>query len=278
MKTPPSSRRRKREFIGSWTGVALRPAPHPPFHRPESIMSSSSSPKKPAQGSPSRLQALKAAKKAALKAGSGSSGAGPSSEVVRDPFEKALEAKGVVQGNTGLLVHADMRLHRNPWDGEHIESPERLAVVEDRIREWGLWDRCVLTEAREATDDEIERVHDAQHWARLRALGQEPIEVIRQACQRQIQTIYMNEHSIRAARLAAGGFIDLVQAISQGRLQNGMALVRPPGHHAMKAEANGFCLLNTVAIAAQDALHRDPHKKILIVDFDVHHGENLDIL
>ncbi|XP_059088212.1 histone deacetylase 6-like [Tigriopus californicus] len=233
---------------------------------------SASSPQS-SKGSPSRLQALKAAKKAALKAGGGSPHGSPSSEIVRDPFEKALEAKSVIHGNTGLMVDGAMRLHRNPWDAEHIESPERLAVVEARIREWGLWDRCIMSPARLATPAEIERVHTAQHWAQLEALGQQSVESIRQTCQQQFQTIYMNEDSMRAARLAAGGFIDLVQAISQGRWQNGMALVRPPGHHAMKAEANGFCLLNTVAIAAQDALHRDPHKKILIVDFDVHHGQ-----
>ena len=85
----------------------------------------------------------------------------------------------------------------------------------------------------------------------------------------------MNDKSLECAEMAAGSSIELTKRIIEGDVQNGMALVRPPGHHAMQSEGNGFCLLNNVALAARYALknHGDIVKKVLIVDYDVHHGQ-----
>lgn len=73
--------------------------------------------------------------------------------------------------------------------------------------------------------------------------------------------------------LAVGSTIELLDHILDGRCQNGMAVIRPPGHHAMKAEFNGYCFFNNVAVAAQRALANGSAKRILIVDWDVHHGQ-----
>lgn len=73
--------------------------------------------------------------------------------------------------------------------------------------------------------------------------------------------------------LAVGSTIELVDALMHSRCQNGMAIIRPPGHHAMKAEYNGYCFFNNVAIAAQHALDNCGAQRILIVDWDVHHGQ-----
>ncbi len=78
--------------------------------------------------------------------------------------------------------------------------------------------------------------------------------------------------SLECARLAAGGALALTEDVLADRLQNGIALVRPPGHHAMKEEINGFCLCNNVAIAARHAIENLGINRVLIVDFDVHHG------
>ncbi len=78
--------------------------------------------------------------------------------------------------------------------------------------------------------------------------------------------------SYEAALLAAGGFCELIEAVWKGRLDNGFALVRPPGHHAERDRAMGFCLFNNVAIGAHYAINRFSLEKILIVDWDVHHG------
>ena len=84
----------------------------------------------------------------------------------------------------------------------------------------------------------------------------------------------MNDKSLDCAKLACGSSIELTNAIMEGQVQNGMALIRPPGHHAMKDEGNGFCLLNNVAIAAKYAMKEKGAKKVLIVDLDVHHGQS----
>lgn len=87
---------------------------------------------------------------------------------------------------------------------------------------------------------------------------------------------YLTGHSYDAARLAAGGTVELVQAVLAGRAHNGIALVRPPGHHATRARGMGFCLFNNVAVAAQAALDAcadlEIPARVLIVDWDVHHG------
>lgn len=70
-----------------------------------------------------------------------------------------------------------------------------------------------------------------------------------------------------------GSTVELVSAVAEGRVQNGMAIIRPPGHHAMKAEFNGYCFFNNVAIAAEEILRRGDIKRILIVDWDIHHGQ-----
>lgn len=72
-----------------------------------------------------------------------------------------------------------------------------------------------------------------------------------------------------------GCTIKLVEAVLHGQVQNGMAIIRPPGHHAMKTEFNGYCFFNNVAIAAQSALNKGLANRILIVDWDVHHGQGV---
>ncbi len=78
--------------------------------------------------------------------------------------------------------------------------------------------------------------------------------------------------SYEAALVAAGGFLELIKAVMEGKLNNGFALVRPPGHHAERDRAMGFCLFNNVAIGARYAIQNFSLQKILIVDWDVHHG------
>lgn len=86
-------------------------------------------------------------------------------------------------------------------------------------------------------------------------------------------SLYINEHSAYAARLSCGGAIELVNAVAAGQIQNGFAIVRPPGHHAEPQKSMGFCFFNNVAVATRVVLRRHAHiKKVLILDWDVHHG------
>lgn len=88
-----------------------------------------------------------------------------------------------------------------------------------------------------------------------------------------LPSISPTQSTFHLSLLASGSTIDLVDQLLRGKAQNGMAIIRPPGHHAMKAEFNGYCYFNNVALAAQHALDAHKLQRILIIDYDVHHGQ-----
>ena len=116
---------------------------------------------------------------------------------------------------------------------------------------------------REATEAELLRVHTPEHLALLR-------EVEGRTAQLDGDTA-TSPGSVRASRLAAGATLGAVEAVMRGQARNAFALVRPPGHHAVPDHAMGFCVLNNVAIAAEAAL-QEGAKRVLVLDWDVHHG------
>ena len=145
----------------------------------------------------------------------------------------------------------------------HPERPERLAALRDGIRRSGLEPRVELVAPREATRDELLRVHTAEHIAAVAATagGTRQFDPDTQA----------GPHSYAAALKAAGAVTDAVERVLDGRLDRAFCLVRPPGHHAEADGAMGFCLFNNVAVAAAHALARG-RSRVAIIDFDVHHG------
>lgn len=205
------------------------------------------------------LAALKAAKRTQMAAGI------QDVEMARD--ERLSQARG----RTGLVYSHDMLLHRCAWDPQHIESPARLERIMARCSELGLVSRCRTLPPREARDDELLLFHDQQFvdtLGRSRTCSLEESEVL---C-RGLDSVFLCPETDRAARLSTGGAVDLVLEVLAGRLHNGMGLVRPPGHHAMAATPCGFCGFNNVVIAARSAL-KAGLSKVLIVDFDLHHGQ-----
>ncbi|XP_009215834.3 polyamine deacetylase HDAC10 isoform X9 [Papio anubis] len=109
---------------------------------------------------------------------------------------------------------------------------------------------------------------------KTQVLGEEEL----QALSGQFDAIYFHPSTFHCARLAAGAGLQLVDAVLTGAVQNGLALVRPPGHHSQRAAANGFCVFNNVAIAAAYAKQKHGLHRILIVDWDVHHGQGIQYL
>lgn len=91
----------------------------------------------------------------------------------------------------------------------------------------------------------------------------------------QHESLYLNGKSMESARCAAGGVLELVEQVMSGKARNGMALVRPPGHHAEAHTAMGFCVFNTCAIAAAHARKSLNCRRVLIVDWDIHHGNGI---
>ncbi|KAF6268826.1 histone deacetylase 10 [Rhinolophus ferrumequinum] len=177
---------------------------------------------------------------------------------------------------TALVYHEDMTEARLLWEDPEceIESPERLTTALERLQQRGLEQRCLRLAAREASEAELGLVHSPEYVALLRgtqALGTREL----QALSRQYDAIYFHPSTFHCARLAAGAGLQLVDAVLTGAVHNGFALVRPPGHHSQRAAANGFCVFNNVALAAKHAQEKHGLHRILIVDWDVHHGQGI---
>ncbi len=153
------------------------------------------------------------------------------------------------------------RDHRGP-EG-HPERPARLDAVHAAIA--AAPGRLERIPARAATPEEVLRVHSRAH------LG-EVAEAARRAPVRLDPDTYVAPASYEVALLAAGAAIDLARRVAAGFATAGLAAVRPPGHHAESTRAMGFCLLNNVAIAARALQAEDQVERILIFDWDVHHG------
>jgi acetoin utilization deacetylase AcuC-like enzyme len=162
-----------------------------------------------------------------------------------------------------LLVD-DVRFDRHAPLGHHPERPERLTAARQAVaRMSASGTRFDLVASRTATDDELVRAHDPRF---VEALGK-----LRGETGFLDPDTYVSADSVEVARLAAGSLVAMVDAMIDGPIPKGVALLRPPGHHARPARAMGFCLLNNVAVAAAHARARGL-ERIAIVDWDVHHG------
>ena len=163
---------------------------------------------------------------------------------------------------TGLVSDDRFLLHRAPY--AHPEHPGRLEAICDRLSAKGLFDRCERVAAREASAGELLAVHTPELIAQVE-------ETSRRAFTQLDPDTYACGESFQAAMLAAGGLAELTGRVLEGELENGFALLRPPGHHAEADRAMGFCLFNNVAVAARAAQEAGA-SRVLIVDWDVHHG------
>jgi len=163
---------------------------------------------------------------------------------------------------TGYVYHPLYLEHDLP---HHPESAERLRRILALLRENGMLERLVAVEPRLATEEELERVHITAYIERVRRMAE------RGGGHLDADT-YLNARSYEAARMAAGGLLAAVEEMLAGRIVNGFALVRPPGHHALPDQGMGFCLFNNVAVAACHALTFPEIERVFIADFDVHHG------
>ncbi len=147
----------------------------------------------------------------------------------------------------------------------HPEHPDRLRAIYSILEDPELQGKTTRLEAREAMAEEILWIHTEPYYQR--------IESTRGCGHLQLDPdTHVSSETYRAAKLAAGGLCVLVEAVGSGKARNGFALVRPPGHHAEAGRGMGFCIYNNVAIAARYAQHRGLAEKVLIVDWDLHHG------
>ncbi|MGQ9672948.1 MAG: histone deacetylase family protein [Candidatus Aminicenantales bacterium] len=152
------------------------------------------------------------------------------------------------------------------WMGEyHPESPKRLEVIYRLIDEDPALRSLPLVEPRLATEEELASIHTPVYIESIRETAKRPrvyLDPDTSTCPR----------SYEVARLAVGGLLEAADRIMEGNLSNGFALVRPPGHHAEASQAKGFCLFNNIAIAAEHLIRKHGLRRVLVVDWDLHHG------
>jgi len=149
--------------------------------------------------------------------------------------------------------------------GEHVENAERLKAILSHLEETGLKQKLILIKPRPATLEELLGVHHRQHITQIQEVA------LRGGGWLDVDTV-MSADSYQAALYAAGGVIVATDAVITGKVNRTFALVRPPGHHASHERAMGFCLFNNIAIAVKQALAKYNLERVLIIDFDVHHG------
>uniref|UniRef100_A0A8C0V9X8 Histone deacetylase 10 n=1 Tax=Cyanistes caeruleus TaxID=156563 RepID=A0A8C0V9X8_CYACU len=175
---------------------------------------------------------------------------------------------------TALIYDEEMTTHKLLWSDPicDIEVPERLSSSYEQLRSYQLVERCVHVPAREGSEEEILLVHSLEHLEVAKSTQTMNEEELKRVSE-NYDAFFFHPSTFHCARLAVGATLQLVDAVMSGKVRNGMALVRPPGHHSQRNAANGFCLFNNVAIAAEYAKLKYGLQRILIVDWDVHHGQ-----
>jgi acetoin utilization deacetylase AcuC-like enzyme len=152
----------------------------------------------------------------------------------------------------------------------HPEQPARLSAIEDQLIASGVADHLQRYEAPLATDEQLTRVHPREYVRAIREIA--PSE----------GTVHldpdtaMNPYTLPAALRAAGAAVLATDLVLKGEAQSAFCPVRPPGHHACRARAMGFCIFNNVAVAARHAIAQHGLERVAIIDFDVHHGNGTE--
>lgn len=162
-------------------------------------------------------------------------------------------------------VYDDIYLEHKTTPG-HPERPERLVEIVKRLKKVGIHSELVEVKPAPASLDWIETVHSSEY-----------IERARRSCKNNAGyldslDVPISARSYEAAVMAAGGMLAAVDAVMAGKVANAFCAVRPPGHHAIEDRAMGFCIFNNVAIGAKYIQKNYSLSKVLIVDWDVHHG------
>jgi acetoin utilization deacetylase AcuC-like enzyme len=173
---------------------------------------------------------------------------------------------------TAFYSHPECRKHEM-GDG-HPECPERLDAITDHLRATGLDIALDMRQAPPVLLSQIERAHNAAYVRELKEFMEQAEQ---SGTSRYIDPDTMVcPHTWRAALLAAGAAVAATDAVIAGQASNAFCCIRPPGHHATRDAAMGFCFFNNVAIAARHALDEHGLQRVAIVDFDVHHGNGTE--
>ncbi|KAL7419556.1 Histone deacetylase hda1 [Cryptotrichosporon argae] len=257
---------------GSTTVVFPQAAPAPDVFtaEPANAAASSSAPMALANGQAASPTPVDPSQSGALLA--------PTADAEEPPVERRRIAR------TGYVYDPLMMLHCQDGytptedhvedNGEgHPEEPMRIKRIFKRLRESNLIQRMKQLPSKEVTRDQVILVHTEDHWDKVQGLEMLTDEYIQESKQYFEQlSLYVCRETAHCARLSCGGTIEACMAVCKGEVRNAFAIVRPPGHHAEPDEHMGFCFFNNVAVAAREVMREGLAKKVLILDWDVHHG------
>lgn len=165
---------------------------------------------------------------------------------------------------TGLIYHPDYLLH-DTGPG-HFERPARLEAIMDGLQKESFYHDLILIEPRPASLEAIKRVHSPEYIRHVREVCEGGYDYL------DSPDTPVSAQSYHAALLAAGGVLEAADAILAGQIDNAFCAVRPPGHHAERSQGMGFCLFNNAAVAARYLQAVHGLSRILVIDWDVHHG------
>ncbi len=165
-----------------------------------------------------------------------------------------------------LGILCDARFETHDAGIGHPERPARIAAIRAALERAALLHECAAIEPRDASDEELQWVHPASYIERLRAACRDGRGYIDEP------DCGIGPNSEEVARLAAGSVIQAARMVGAGQLRRAFCAVRPPGHHAERERAMGFCLYANIALAAEVFRREFGLKRIAILDWDVHHG------
>lgn len=183
----------------------------------------------------------------------------------------------------GLIYDARCALHSCNY--AHVEQPARITESFNQLLVDQLMDRLIWFQSTPLSDKFLALTHSASHIEFLASTETHPykdpepdsdsedLTIMYEDCVTIDDDTFANKHSNLALRLSAGSCVEMLDALYNGHIDSGFALVRPPGHHACYDKASGFCLVNNVAIATDCLINQSPEARIAIVDWDVHHGD-----
>ncbi|PID42458.1 MAG: deacetylase [Proteobacteria bacterium] len=165
---------------------------------------------------------------------------------------------------TAFISHDDCELH--DMDYGHPESPARLSAIKNQLQDSRLIQELDFIRADEVKKDHVTRVHPNSYFEQLDMLSPTRGRIMIDS-----DTMMMKD-TMRAAKLAAGAAVQAVDLVMSGQYETAFCATRPPGHHAERNTAMGFCFYNNVAVAARHALSFHGLERVAIIDFDVHQG------
>jgi hypothetical protein len=180
-----------------------------------------------------------------------------------------ININNVPSKRTCICSDEKMMMHANIIEPNHPERPDRIKRILETLKQRQLYQRCGILNSRSANDDEIMLCHEKDYIDKLKTLHSKTRDELIEMS-RNMDSVYYNTYTFECATLAAGCVLSVVDAVCSNKYTNGVAVTRPPGHHANSKSCSGFCFFNSVGIAARYAQKNYPSiKKVLILDFDV---------